>query len=716
VAPGSSSTAAGPVPPRTGWRALLREEAGCWGHALRTAAGASLALWIALRLDLGAPGSAALTAVIVSLPTAGQSLEKSLARLFGTAVGAGVALLLVMVCAPERDLFILAMSAWLAICVAGSAWYRQKAAYAWMLMGITACFVGLPGIQAPEHAFDLAVDRLTVISIGVICGGLATALLFPRASRDDAVAAVRAAFRDFVAHASRCLVGDGRRAEADVLDRHFVRKTMNLESARISTAFEEPELAQTRRLDGFISAFMLSSTTARAVEHLRADLRARGQRAVLAALHPVAERVLAALRAPGERAPASAAEAAPVAETLDTLAAHWGAHAGDARGRLGASATPGDRLALDGALVLLRQLVRESRELARAYADLRAPPGGAPLPARPLWRRPDVLGAAVVGLRAALTFLVVCALWVLTAFPDGEFAATTAAVGISVFQASPRPVTSSRRELVGYILAFPIAFAAAAFVLPAMQGFTLLVAGLAPFLLLAGYLTARPATAVFAWPLTALFFMSLRITDQPTYDIGAVMNTALAAMLGIAVPLVGYAVVLPNESRVRAALLERALTRQIRAALGRRRSHRRHRFEAAVRDLTLQLADLPGADADERRRRVLHGVHVLEAGQAALSLATLRGRGALRAWTAEIGAVLEASVRALESRRPDDADRALAVLDAFGAHVDAAAAAAPRAPLVALRTGGWLLRLVVEEHAAALAAAPSRLPEAIHAA
>ncbi|WP_242394781.1 hypothetical protein, partial [Anaeromyxobacter oryzisoli] len=65
---------------------------------------------------------------------------------------------------------------------------------------------------------------------------------------------------------------------------------------------------------------------------------------------------------------------------------------------------------------------------------------------------------------------------------------------------------------------------------------------------------------------------------------------------------------------------------------------------------------------------------------------------------------------------PDDADRALAVLDAFGAHVDAAAAAAPRAPLVALRTGGWLLRLVVEEHAAALAAAPTRLPEAIHAA
>ncbi|WP_243336772.1 FUSC family protein [Anaeromyxobacter soli] len=707
------------MPPRKGWRGLLREEAGCWGHALRTASAASLALWIALRLDLGAPGSAAMTAVLVSLPTAGQSLEKSLARLLGTAVGAGVALLLVMALAPERDLFILALSAWLAICVAGSAWYRQKAAYAGMLMAITACFVGLPGFQAPERAFDLAVDRLTVISIGVICGGLATALVFPRASRDDAVAAVRAAFRDFVAHASRCLAGQGRRSEAEVLDRHFVRQTMNLESARISTAFEEPELARTRRLDGFISAFMLSSTTARAVEHLRADLRARGQHAVLAALHPVAERLLAALRVPGERAPASAAEAAPVAETLDALAARWGAHADEARGRLGTSVPPVDRLALDGALALLRQLVRESRELARTYADLRAPPGGAPLPARPLWRRPDTLGAAVAGLRAAFTFLVVCALWILTAFPDGEFAATTAAVGLSVFQATPRPVTSTRRELIGYVLVFPIAFAACAFVLPAMQGFPLLVAGLAPFLLVAGYLTARPATAAFAWPVTALFFMSLRITERTTYDVGAVMNTTLAAMLGIAVPLVSFAVVLPSESRVRAALLERALTRQLRAALGRRRSHSRHRFEAAVRDLTLELADLPGANADERRRRVLHGIRVLEAGHAALSLAALSGRGALRAWSPEIGAVLEASVRALESRRPGDAARALAALEALGARVDAAAAAAPRATLVALRTSGWLLRLAVEEHAGAPAAgagAPTRLPEVIHAA
>jgi uncharacterized membrane protein YccC len=291
----------------------------------------------------------------------------------------------------------------------------------------------------------------------------------------------------------------------------------------------------------------------------------------------------------------------------------------------------------------------------------------------------------------------------------------TAAVAVSVFQATPRPVVAARRELVGYVLAFPLAFAACVFVLPAMHGFPLLVAGLAPFLLVAGYLTARPATAPFAWPFAALFFMSTRITDQMTYDVGAVMNIALAAMLGLAVPVLGYVVVLPSESRLRGALLERALTRQLRVALRQQRSHSRHRFEAAVRDLTLELANLPGAD--ERQRRVLHGVRVLEAGHAALSLAALRGRGALRAWGPDIGAVLEASVRALESRRPDDAARALAALEALGSRVDAVAA--PRAPLVALRTNCWLLRLAVEEHAAALgpgAGAPTLSPEVIHAA
>ena len=537
-----------------------------------------------------------------------------------------------------------------------------------------------------------------------------SAVAFPGASRDVLVATVRAAFRDFAGYVSRCFTGAGRRSEVDVVEQHFARDVMRLEAARVWSAFEDPGLAGTRRLDGFISSFMLASTAARAVEHLRADLGARGLHEVRAALAPVADLLLAALRGPGEVLPASAADAAPIADDLTTLASRWGTHADAARARLGPLASPGDRIELDSALALLRQFLRDARELARSYAELQAPPGALDqLPARPLWRRPDPSSAGAAGLRAAVTFLAVCAFWIVSGWEEGMYAATATAVGCSIFASSPTPVRAAGRELLGYCLGFVAAFVSAAFVLPAMQGFPLLVAGLAPFLLLGGYLTARPSTAPVGWPYGALLFISLRITDDMHYDVGLVMNVTIANMVGIAAAAASFAVVLPPESRLRAALLERALTRQLRVALTARRVHLRHRFEAVVRDLTLQLADLPGADAAERRRRVLHGVRVLEAGHAVLALRAHRERPALRAWVPELDAVLEGATGALASRRPDDARGALDALDALDAlrarvDADAAAAASPPAPLIALRTSVWLLQLAVQEHAAALAA------------
>ncbi|BDG10650.1 FUSC family protein [Anaeromyxobacter paludicola] len=701
------------------WAEFAGEEARCWGYALRVLAACLLALWIALRLDLASPSSAALTALIVSNPRASLSLEKSLYRLLGTLVGAGVALLLMVLFPQQRDLVILGLAIWTGTCVAGSAWFRGSQAYGWALSGYTACLVAFATYAQPDQTFDIVIDRLTTVSLGVICGGVANAVAFPGRSREEILQAVRAAVRDFGAYASACLTGVWRRSEAEVAEQHFVRDAMRLETVRVWHAFEDPDPSATRRLEGFISYFMIASTTARAVEQVRADLAARGLRDVLAAAEPLGDQLLSALRGSAARLPEAAGEAATAAERLAGLARRWGTSADEARARLGPGASPEDRLELDSVLALLRQLLRDARELARHDAELEAPRAGRPpLPSRPIRRRQDPLSAAAAGIRAAVTFLAVCALWILTGWPDGNYAAVAAAVGCAIFAGAPMPLRAAGRELAGYALGLAAALVCSTFVLPRMQGFPLLAAGLAPFLLLGGYLTSRPSTAPLGFPYQAMIFVAIRITGVTQYDVEAIVNSILANMVGMVAVLVSFAVILPTDSRWRAARLERALTREVRAALGSRRSHLRHRFEAGVRDLTLQLAELPGAGAAERERRVLRGMTVLEAGHAVIALRGQRARAALRGWAGQIDTALDRAAGALESRDPDEAGRALGVLLRLRERVDAAAVSGPRAALVSLRTSLWLLQLAVAEHAAALVeGASARLaPEVSHAA
>jgi uncharacterized membrane protein YccC len=550
----------------------------------------------------------------------------------------------------------------------------------------------------------------------VICGGVANAVAFPRASRSDVIQIVRGSVRDFTAYATACFTGVWRRGEAEVVEQHFVRDAMRLETARVWSAFEDPDPAGTRRLEGFISHFMIASTTARAVEQVRSDLAARGLREVQSALRPLTDLLLSVLRGPELRPPGGAVQAQPIADQLADLARRWGTHADQARARLSPGAST---VELDSALALLRQFLRDARELFRHCAELEHPPASPDrLPHRSIPRRAEPLSAAAAGVRAGATFLAVCAFWILTGWQDGNYAAVAAAVGCGIFAAAPMPLHAAGRELAGYALGLAAAFVCSTFVLPSMQGFPLLAAGLAPFILLAGYLTSRPSTAPIGWPYQAMLFVSIRITGVTEYDIGAVVNSVLANMVGMVAVLIGFAVLLPTDSRWRAALMERALVRELRFALTASRSHLRHRFEAGVRDLTLQLADLPGADPAERRRRVLLGARVLEAGHAVLALRAQRARAALRGWAPEIDACLEQATRALESRAPEEAGRAVTGLLRLRGRVDAALAAEPRASLVALRTSLWLLQLPLAEQAAGLAA-PSLAPlgaEVSHAA
>jgi uncharacterized membrane protein YccC len=87
-----------------------------WGFAVRTTAAAVLALLAATSLGLSHPHWAAMTVWLVAQPTRGLILERSLARLAGSALGAALGFLLVRYLSDTPVGLVFALVSWVACC------------------------------------------------------------------------------------------------------------------------------------------------------------------------------------------------------------------------------------------------------------------------------------------------------------------------------------------------------------------------------------------------------------------------------------------------------------------------------------------------------------------------------------------------------------------------------------------------------------------------
>ena len=182
--------------------ALGKSFATCWSRlpsisgsalyfALTTTFAALLALFIAFWLELDSPSSAMVTVLIVAAPVRGMVLSKSLYRMLGTFVGGAMALALVDLCGQNSEVFILALAVWVGLCTAVATLLRNFRAYAAVLAGYTVPLIGLSAIQAPEHAWDITIARVAVITIGIICAGVVTSIFLPGGARNDLSPRVR---------------------------------------------------------------------------------------------------------------------------------------------------------------------------------------------------------------------------------------------------------------------------------------------------------------------------------------------------------------------------------------------------------------------------------------------------------------------------------------------------------------------------------------------
>ena len=115
-----------------------------WRYALRNTIAMCLALTVAYYLNLDEPYWAMTSAAVVSFPTVGGVISKSLGRIAGSLLGAIAALLLAGHTLNEPWFFLLSMSAWLGFCTWACAHFTNNVAYAFQLAGYTAAIIAFP--------------------------------------------------------------------------------------------------------------------------------------------------------------------------------------------------------------------------------------------------------------------------------------------------------------------------------------------------------------------------------------------------------------------------------------------------------------------------------------------------------------------------------------------------------------------------------------------
>src|SRR5260370_5863702 len=176
----------------------LRADGPAWIYLVKALAAAFLALGLAMVLDLAQPKTAMMTVFIVMQPQSGAVLAKSFYRICGTLVGLVASLAFVGLFAQHAELFLPALALRPGICTAGAARNRNFRSYGFLLAGYTAALVGIPGALHPDTAFISALTRVAEVTLGVLCAGAVSALVFPSHVSEQMLDSVRARYSAFV--------------------------------------------------------------------------------------------------------------------------------------------------------------------------------------------------------------------------------------------------------------------------------------------------------------------------------------------------------------------------------------------------------------------------------------------------------------------------------------------------------------------------------------
>lgn len=489
---------------------------------------AAITLGISFSASFQRPWWALLTVYVTAQPMSGALRPKVLYRLAGIAIGGFVAVVTVpnMQNAPVLLVFLLA--SWIGLCLYFAVLDRTPRAFLFQMAGFSSAVLIFPYLDDPGDIFLSTVSRVEEMAVAIVTVTLAHAVLKPWPVGQMVQIRAETFLRDAAQWTSDVIGLDHGKLEQAHLKR-LATDITELGMIALHLPYDTKGTILSRRLVWAVQerlARLLSLASAAAD---RLALLRRGNALgddVTALLEAVSDWLAAPVETASETASALVAKLRALAHQYDHDA-NWNALL---------TASLCERMA--ESIEALREcgvLVRSLRGAPGDESPRLALIGAAP---RRLHIERDHTLAILSGLATAAALALYCTFWIMLNWPAGAATAAFAAMITCSFAIQEDPAPQLKRYLTATLITIPIAAIYNFVILPSIDGYMMLVAFLGPTLLWFGYLQADPARAFVALPMFSCLIVGLDFLDRFQAEFSGFMNTAIAQVGGIIIPVI----------------------------------------------------------------------------------------------------------------------------------------------------------------------------------
>lgn len=541
---------------RTPWG---KATGGQWRYALRNSLAMCLALWVAFVLELDEPYWALTSAAVVSFPTIGGVISKSIGRIFGSLVGAAASVAIAGHCLNDPWLFTLFIAAWIGLCTYISNHYQNNVSYAFALAGYTAAIIafGTVNVTDTQQIFDIAQARVCEVITGILCGGLMMMILPSTSDGEALLTSLRRMQQRLLEHAAMLwqpeVTAQMRTSHEGVIGQIL---TMNL--LRIQAFWSHYRLRRQNNLLNYLLHQQLRITSV--ISSLRRMLLNWPDRP--ANLMPVLTQLLDELRDP-------TTDKYRLARLLQQIAPQ---DAADYRHRA-------FWLRLRDFCWLYLRCNRwlQRLESTTAVSDLQPPR------VTSLARHTDSYEAAYNGLRTFLCIVIGCAYWINTQWDAGSAALTLTAISCVLYSSTPSPINSVSTLLKAVLLLSVACFVVKFGLMIQIDDFWVFCAFLFPILVTMQMLKLQNPPYAALWGQLIVFMGSfLTVSNPPSYDYQSFINDNIGKIVGVLLAGLAFQILRPSSDKRKSRRIIRALRRDFIDQLSKKPQQSESQFESLI--------------------------------------------------------------------------------------------------------------------------------------
>lgn len=536
-----------------------KANAGQWRYALRNAIAMCLALWVAFLLDLDEPYWAFTSAAVVSFPTVGGVISKSIGRIAGSLLGAAASVLIAGQCLNDPWLFTFYIAAWIAVCTYVSNHYQNNVAYAFALAGYTAAIIAFSTAKSTDsmQIFDIAQARVCEVITGLLCGAFMMMLLPSTSDGTNLLTSLRRMHQRLLEHAAM-LWHPETTPEMRASHEGLIGQILTMNILRIQAFWSNHRLRSRNNVLNFLLHRQLRLTSV--ISSIRRMLVNWPDRPDV--LQDVLRDIIKELQNPETNK-------YRLAKILSRI---YPQDPSDYRLRT-------FYLRLRYFCWLYLQGSRWIRHVENSTPeDSFSPPK-----VHSIARHTDSMESAYNALRTFVVIIIGCAFWMSTQWDEGAGALTITAITCVLYSTSASPMTSLTTLFKAMVLLSIGCYLAKFGLMIQIDDFWVFCAFLLPVLLTMQLLKLQNPKTAALWGQVIVFMGSfLLVTNPPEYDYGSFVNDNIAKICGVLLAAVAFQILRPSSDKRKSRRIIRALRLDFMDQISRRPQQDESQFESRI--------------------------------------------------------------------------------------------------------------------------------------